>query len=80
MQEVYNILISIFVLILGIPLGNFLALKTKDEQEEGQFWFKLIIILTLTGAVVTLIVGNDPLFFSFLFFAIITSRSLKKQK
>lgn len=80
MQEIYNILIGILVVIIGIPIGKFLALKTKDEQDKGQFWFKLIIIASFIGAVITLILRNDAFFFSFLFFTIVTNESLKKEK
>lgn len=79
MQEIYNILIGTLIVIIGIPIGKFLALKTKDEQEKGQFWFKLIIIASFIGAVITLILRNDAFFFSFLFFAIVTNGSLKKK-
>lgn len=78
MQEIYRILIGIFVLGLGFPMGIFLSKITKEELKENQFWFKLIIIASLIGAVITLILRIDSLFFSFLFLAIITSRSLKK--
>jgi len=78
MQEIYKILIGIGVLILGFPLGNFLARITRDETKKWQIGFKSIILACLIGAVITLIIGNDAFFFSFLFFAIVLSRSLKR--
>jgi hypothetical protein len=63
---------------VGIPLGILLAKKTKDESKSGQKWFKIIIILSLIGGIVGLIIENDVLFFSFIFIAIVTSWSLKK--
>ncbi len=78
MQEVYKLLIGIAVLASGIPIGNFLAKKTKEELRQGRGWFKILITLSLIGAFVFLILGYDALLFGFLFMAIVTSRSLKK--
>lgn len=78
MQEIFKLLIGIIILGLGIPIGNILAKQTKEELKSGQKWFKLIIIITLLGALVSAIAQNDFLFFSFLFIAIVTSRSLRK--
>ena len=78
MQGIYKILIGIGVLVLGFPIGNFLAEKTKEELKQRQKWFKLIILLGLIGGSIGLIIGNDILMFSFFFIAIVTSRSLRK--
>ena len=78
MQEIYNILIGICVLFIGFFIGNFLAMIAKDELKNGQKWFRAIIIVCAIGAIITLVLGNDALFFSFLFFMIVTSRSLKR--
>ena len=78
MTETLNILIGTIVLILGIPIGNFLAKYTKEELKDGKLWFKLIILVGLIGGVVGLIIKNDVLLFSFLFIAVVTGRSLKK--
>jgi len=78
MQELYKLIIGIVLLILGIPIGNLLAKITKEELHSGKEYFKLLIILCLIGAIVFLILGNDAFLFSFLFIAIVTSRSLKK--
>ncbi|MFH1608364.1 MAG: hypothetical protein ABIA78_04490 [archaeon] len=78
MQEVIKILIGIAVLLLGIPVGNYLAKITKEELKSGQVWFKLIIFVSLIGGIVGLTIGNDWLLFSFLFIGIVTSRSLRK--
>jgi hypothetical protein len=77
MQELIRLIIGIAVLLLGIPLGDFLARVTNDEQEKGQWWFRFIILLALIGGFVGLIIGNDIILFSFFFIAIITSRSLR---
>ncbi len=77
MQELYKLLIGIILLVLGIPIGNFLAKMTKEELHSGKKYFKIIILLSSVGAVVFLILGNDALLFAFLFVAIVTSRNLK---
>jgi len=78
MQEIFKLLIGIVVLILGIPIGNFLAKQTKEELKEGKKWFKLLITLSLIGGFIGLIIGNDILLFTFFFIAIVTSRSVRK--
>jgi len=80
MQEVYKLIIGILVLALGFPIGNFLAKKTKEELKAGQKWFRLIILISLTGGGIGLIIGNDVLMFGFFFIAIVTSRSLKRSR
>ena len=80
MEELVKILIGIVFILLGIPIGQFLAKITKEELKLGQKWFKIIIIASLVGGIVGLIVRNDALFFGFLFIAIVTSRSLKRKK
>ncbi|MCX6747216.1 MAG: hypothetical protein NTU63_03740 [Candidatus Pacearchaeota archaeon] len=78
MQEVYKLLISIGILALGFPIGSLLAKRTEEELFKGRKWFKLIIILSLIGGIVSLILRNDFLLFSLLFISIVTSRSMKK--
>ena len=80
MLYLYKILIGIFVLFLGIPIGNFLAKITKEELTIGQKWFKIIIFVSLAAALVSLFFTNDAFLFAFLFIAIVTSRSLRKKK
>lgn len=78
MLEAIKIIIGIGVLILGYFIGGFLAKATKDEMKQGQKWFKIIVVLGLLGGIIGLILGNDFLFFSFLFIAVVTSRSLRR--
>lgn len=78
MIEIYKLIIGTLFLILGFPIGFYLANLTKDEKTEGQKWFKLIIIISLIAGTISLIIKNDVLFFSFFFIAIVTSRSLKR--
>jgi hypothetical protein len=77
-MEFIQIRIAIVFLVLGIPVGNLLAKFTKEELKDGRKWFKLIIMLSLLGAIVLLILGKDALLFGLLFIAIVTSRSLKR--
>ena len=80
MVELLKIGIGTTVLLLGFPIGNFLAKATKEELNQGQKWFKMIIIANLIGAVISLIFRKDFLLFSFLFIAIVTSRSLNNKE
>jgi uncharacterized membrane protein YfcA len=80
MNELLGFLIGIGILILGIPIGNYLAKVTKEELKPGRLWLKLIIIISFIGAVIFLILGNDALLFALLFIAIVTSRSLRTKK
>lgn len=76
MGWIVSFLIAIAILLLGIPLGNLLAKFTHEELRGGRVWFQTIIIVSLVCGVFSLVVGNDYLLFSFLFMAIVTSRSL----
>ncbi|MBR9702381.1 hypothetical protein GOV13_05670 [Candidatus Pacearchaeota archaeon] len=76
-MQLSNILIGIFVLVLGFPLGDYLGRVTKDELKSGQKWFKLIITFSLIGGFVGLVLGDDVLMFSLFFIAIVTNRSLR---
>jgi uncharacterized membrane-anchored protein YhcB (DUF1043 family) len=78
MSQMLDLIIGLVVLILGIPIGMLIAKFTKEELKSGQKWFKRIIVLSIIGAIIGLIIGNDVLLFSFLFIAIVTSQSLKK--
>ena len=79
MQELYQLLIGIVVLALGIPLGNILAKSTKEELKKRKNLFKTLIILSSVGAVIFLFLGNDALLFGLLFIAVVTSGSLRKR-
>tara|TARA_Y100000294_G_C8554359_1_gene336593 strand:+ start:1773 stop:2012 length:240 start_codon:yes stop_codon:yes gene_type:complete len=79
MQEIIQLIIGVFILILAFPLGSLLVKYTKEELKQGQKWFKLIILVSLIGVLASLILKNDILFFSFLFIIIITSRNLKNK-
>ena len=78
MQEAVKLIFGIIVLILGIPIGSYLAKKTKEELRDGQIWFKTIIMISLAGVLASLFFRNDFLLFTFAFIAVVTSRSLKR--
>jgi len=78
MQEIIKIIIGVLFLIIGIPLGSYLAKMTNEELKSGKKWFKLILIICFIGALISLIIKNDVLLFSFLFIAIVTNQSLKR--
>ena len=77
MEEVLKIIIGIVFLFLAWPIGIFLSKITKEEMKQGKKWFKLMIALSLLGSLIGLILRNDVLLFSFLFFTIITFQSWK---
>ncbi|KHO54613.1 MAG: hypothetical protein QT10_C0014G0011 [archaeon GW2011_AR19] len=79
MLESLKIIIGTFILILGIPIGNLLAKYTKEELKDGRKWFNLLIFIGLIGGITGLIIGNDSLMFSFLFIAVVSSRSLRRK-
>lgn len=79
MQEIFGFFIGILVLVLAFPIGFLLSKSTKEELKQGQKWFKIIIIFSFLGSIISLILKNDILFFSFLFIIIVTSRSLRKK-
>lgn len=77
MNEIWKILISLAVLLLGIPIGNLLAKYTKEELKAGKGWFHLLMAIGVLGGIISLIFRNDALMFTFFFVAIVSSRSLK---
>jgi len=82
MNEIVKIIIGTAIVILGFPLGSLLKSKTKDELKKGQVWFRAIILLSFAGAIISIILRNDALFFTFLFISAVTSKSIitKKRK
>ena len=87
-QMIFITLLPVFFLLflLTVPIILFKesftkdAVQTKEELREGQKWFKLMIFVSLIGAIVSLVLRNDYLLFTFLFIAIATSRSLFSRK
>jgi NADH:ubiquinone oxidoreductase subunit 4 (subunit M) len=77
-NEFVGLIIGVFVLILGIPIGNLIALWTKDELDSGQKYFRILVLIGLIGGLVGLILGNDVFLFTMFFIAIVTSRSVRR--
>jgi uncharacterized membrane protein YfcA len=80
MLEVLKIIIGIVILALGVPIGNILAKNTSEELKDGRRWFLILILICFIGAIIALIFREDALLFTFLFIAIVTSRSLRPVK
>lgn len=80
MEEMVALVIGVVVLLLGFPVGNYLAKITKEELKGGQVWFRLIIAVSLLIGFYGLLVGKDFVLFSGFFVALVTSRSLRKKK
>jgi hypothetical protein len=79
MSTIYELLIGIAILILAVPIGNILAKATKEELAKGRKWITLLVIASLIGGIITLVLRNDALMFTFFFIAVAASRSLKKR-
>lgn len=77
MQEIIKLLIGTIILILGFPIGTYLAKTTKEELKSGQKWFKIITFGSLFAGFITLFLRNDALMFGFFFIALVASQSLK---
>ncbi len=78
MQEIFQLLIGVGVLILAFPIGDILAKKTKEELKAGRMWFKILVYVSLFGGVAGMLIRDDVLMFSFFFISLVTSRSLRK--
>ena len=77
MEEIYKLAIGIFILLLGIPIGMLLAKFTREELNSGKIWFRIIVFTSIVGSTIALFLKNDYLLFSFLFIAIVASRSVR---
>jgi hypothetical protein len=75
-----KLFIGALVLILGFPIGTYLANSAKEELKSGQKWFRIITFSCLGAGFIALVIKNDMLMFSFFFIALVTSRSLKGKK
>jgi hypothetical protein len=79
MQEILKFIIGALALLLAFLIGDHLARLTREELKQGRPWFNLIIVASLLGAFISALLGNDALLFTFLFIAIVTSRSLRRR-
>lgn len=69
-------IIGITVLIIGFFVGDILARYTKEELKPGRKYFKIIITVSSFLTIISLILRNDSLLFTFLFIIVVSSRSL----
>jgi len=76
MVDVIKQLAAVLILVLAFPLGTLLASRTTEELKEGQKWFKAIFFVSLFMGLFSIFLENEFLVFSFLFIAIISSRSI----
>lgn len=77
MNEWLQLTIGTLALIMGFPIGNILRKKTMDEQVQGKKYFILLTIIGLLGGIFGLILKKDWMLFTFLFIAIVSSRSIR---
>ncbi len=76
MVSVIKQLVAVLILVLAFPLGSLLASKTTEELKGGQKWFKIVFFVSLFSGLFSIFLENEFLVFSFLFIAIISSRSI----
>ena len=67
-----KIFLIVIEILLSIPTGYLLAWLCKDELIKGRKWFKIILFFSLFILIIMLIIGNYPIFFTMIFFIIMT--------
>jgi len=79
MNSIQLILLVVTVL-LGYPIGRFIASNTKEELKAGKIWFKLIMWACIFGMIISIIMFKKDdllsLLMSFAFIYIIAFVSL----
>ncbi|MDP3966064.1 MAG: hypothetical protein Q8Q04_00860 [archaeon] len=80
MEEILKLTLGVLLLVMGIPLGDYLRKITLDEQKDGRIWFKILTTLGILGGFIGLILREDWVLFTFFFIAIVTSRNLVDKK
>ncbi|MFC1686081.1 hypothetical protein ACFLZZ_03610 [Nanoarchaeota archaeon] len=56
--ETAQIGLLVFIALLGIPTGFFLAHLTKEELKDGRKWFKLLSIISFAAFLASLFLVN----------------------
>ncbi|MCX8193816.1 MAG: hypothetical protein N3G19_00400 [Candidatus Pacearchaeota archaeon] len=82
-MNVWQIIVTITVALLGYPIGLIIAKLADDELLQGKKWFKLIVSVCILAIVVSIIVVEETetlLFFiaSFIFITLVALASLVK--
>jgi len=80
-MNTFQIILLVVTVLLGYPVGRFIAANTKEELKAGKIWFKLIILICLIGIFASLIFikGDNliSLIASFIFIILMIYASLK---
>tara|TARA_Y100000310_G_C20503734_1_gene725330 strand:- start:36 stop:284 length:249 start_codon:yes stop_codon:yes gene_type:complete len=72
-----QILLILFIILLGIPLGYLLAYLTRDELVSGRKYFKLLVLISSILTIVFLFI-NPVVALSLIFISIVSIVSLIK--
>lgn len=70
--------LNIFILVLAIPVGYFIAYLAREELVQGRFWFKILIILSFVGAIGSWVYGFSVLAWTFGFILILALVALRQ--
>lgn len=71
-------IIDIILLLLSIPVGFLIAWLARDELMQGRKWLKILIVISVIGAIVFYFMKNMPVTFTFVFIIIVSVVSLVK--
>jgi len=71
-MEIINIILSVVILLLSIPIGFLIAHLTREELRQGRKWFLMIILICLIGLIITLFMSIYYLTLTFAFIIILT--------
>lgn len=80
MAQLYQYVLAVIMLVFAVPIGDLLAKITKEELRLGKKWFKILVVSSLMLSILFLFIGKQDLFFTLLFIAIMTSRSLETKR
>ncbi|MBS3091039.1 hypothetical protein J4217_01150 [Candidatus Pacearchaeota archaeon] len=75
---VFNWLFNIIFLVLAIPIGYLIAYWCKDELVDGRKWFRILIIVSIIGALGFYLFGFSYISLTFGFILIVSLISLIK--
>lgn len=83
-MNAWQIIVTVVIALLGYPIGLLIAKFTQEELNAGRKWFKLIILISFVGIIISLFitVGETLLFLiaTFLFILLLALASLIKSK
>ena len=73
-------IIEIIILILAVPVGYLIAWMARDELENGKKWFRILIIISVIGAIGFWLYGRRAEALTSGFIVIVSLISLLKSK